>query len=287
MNCAIVKNGFYFGKSLETQIESLKFALTVRNVKTDILTTDKLIAYINGCACLNIGKYDFVVFLDKDPYISVLLEKSGYNVVNTPKAIAICDDKMKTYLSLFPFVRVPKTISSPLNYTKNNDNFYKEVESCLHFPIVVKEVYGSMGRGVFLAKNEFELKSLHEELNFKPHIFQEFIGEGGVDTRVIVVGGKAVAAMKRINKNDFRSNIELGGIGEKSSVDGEEAKLAEKCAQILSLDYCGVDILSDKKGLCVCEVNSNAFWNGIVKATGIDVAGKYADYLVSKFECKK
>ena len=72
-------------------------------------------------------------------------------------------------------------------------------------------------------------------------------------------------------------------MGIKADIDGEEAKLAEKCAKILNLDYCGVDVLSDEKGLCVCEVNSNAFWNGIVKATGIDVAGAYADYLVSKF----
>lgn len=283
MNCAIIKNGFYFGISLETQIRTLKDALEKRGVKTDVLTTDKVMCFIDGKIKSRVSEYDFIVYLDKDPYLSVLLEKSGYKLVNSAKSIELCDDKMKTYIALYPYVRVPETIFSPLNYTEKTDKFFKEVEKIIPYPIVVKEVYGSMGRGVYLAKTQEELKKLHEELNFKPHVFQKFIGKGGEDTRVIVIGGKAKAAMKRINENDFRSNVELGGVGIKVDIDGEEAKLAEKCAKILNLDYCGVDVLSDEKGLCVCEVNSNAFWNGIVKATGIDVAGAYADYLVSKF----
>lgn len=283
MNCAIIKNGFYFGTSLEAQIKTLRAALTKRGVKTDVLTTDKVLCFIDENLKSSVGEYDFIVYLDKDPYLSVLLEKSGYKLVNSAKSIELCDDKMKTYIALYPYVRVPETIFSPLNYTEKTDEFFKEVEKIIPYPIVVKEVYGSMGRGVYLAKTQEELKKFHEELNFKPHVFQEFIGKGGEDTRVIVIGGKAKAAMKRINEKDFRSNVELGGVGIKADVDGEEAKLAEKCAKILNLDYCGVDVLSDEKGLCVCEVNSNAFWNGIVKATGIDVAGAYADYLVSKF----
>ena len=283
MNCAIIKNGFYFGTSLETQIQTLRAALTKRGVKTDVLTTDKVLCFIDENLKSSVGEYDFIVYLDKDPYLSVLLEKSGYKLVNSAKSIELCDDKMKTYIALYPYVRVPETIFSPLNYTEKTDEFFKEVEKFIPYPIVVKEVYGSMGRGVYLAKTQEQLKKLHEELNFKPHVFQEFIGKGGEDTRVIVIGGKAKAAMKRINEKDFRSNVELGGVGIRVDVDGEEAKLAEKCAKILNLDYCGVDVLSDEKGLCVCEVNSNAFWNGIVKATGIDVAGAYADYLVSKF----
>lgn len=283
MNCAIIKNGFYFGTSLEAQIRTLRAALTERGVKTDVLTTDKVLCFIDENLKSSVGEYDFIVYLDKDPYLSVLLEKSGYKLVNSAKSIELCDDKMKTYIALYPYVRVPETIFSPLNYTEKTDEFFKEVEKFIPYPIVVKEVYGSMGRGVYLAKTHEELKKLHEELNFKPHVFQKFIGKGGEDTRVIVIGGKAKAAMKRINEKDFRSNVELGGVGIKADVDGEEAKLAEKCAKILNLDYCGVDVLSDEKGLCVCEVNSNAFWNGIVKATGIDVAGAYADYLVSKF----
>lgn len=283
MNCAIIKNGFYFGTSLEIQIWTLRAALEKRGVKTDVLTTDKVLCFIDENLKSSVGEYDFIVYLDKDPYLSVLLEKSGYKLVNSAKSIELCDDKMKTYIALYPYVRVPETIFSPLNYTEKTDEFFKEVEKFIPYPIVVKEVYGSMGRGVYLAKTQEQLKKLHKELNFKPHVFQEFIGKGGEDTRVIVIGGKAKAAMKRINEKDFRSNVELGGVGIKADVDGEEAKLAEKCAKILNLDYCGVDVLSDEKGLCVCEVNSNAFWNGIVKATGIDVAGAYADYLVSKF----
>ena len=115
MNCAIIKNGFYFGTSLETQIRTLKDALEKRCVKTDVLTTDKVLCFIDGKIKSRVSEYDFIVYLDKDPYLSVLLEKSGYKLVNSAKSIELCDDKMKTYIALYPYVRVPETIFSPLN----------------------------------------------------------------------------------------------------------------------------------------------------------------------------
>ena len=56
--------------------------------------------------------------------------------------------------------------------------------------------------------------------------------------------------------------------------------LAEKCAKILKLDYCGIDILHGENGGMVCEVNSNAFFGGMEKATGINVARAYAEYII-------
>lgn len=283
MNCIIVKNGFFNGKSLQEQVYSLKEELEKLGAEVEVKTTNELICFLDGGARSTIGKADFVVYLDKDPYISVMLEKAGYKLVNSSKAVEICDDKMKTYLELEGVVRLPETIASPLNYTSKTDEFYLEVEKKLAYPVVVKEVYGSMGKGVFLAENEGELRALHERLNFKPHIFQRFVGLGGEDVRVIVIGGKAVAAMKRSNEKDFRSNVELGGIGTPFSTDSEEARLAELCAKKIGLDYCGVDILSENDEKFVCEVNSNAFWSGIRRATGVNVAGLYANYLVNKF----
>ena len=57
----------------------------------------------------------------------------------------------------------------------------------------------------------------------------------------------------------------------------------ENSAKILGLDYCGVDILEGLHGEpIISEVNSNAFYEGIEKTTGINVAGCYVDYLLSK-----
>jgi len=99
--------------------------------------------------------------------------------------------------------------------------------------------------------------------------------------RVIVIGGKAFAAMKRTNKTDFRSNIELGGVGEPYNLAGEVKTVAERSAVLLDLDYCGVDILFDGQGKPVlCEVNSNAYFGGIEAVTGANVAKRFAEYIL-------
>ena len=61
--------------------------------------------------------------------------------------------------------------------------------------------------------------------------------------RVIVIGGKAIAAMERRNDKDFRSNVAQGGEGVKINLTEKFKKIAEKCARVLRLDYCGVDLL--------------------------------------------
>ena len=114
-------------------------------------------------------------------------------------------------------------------------------------------------------------------------IYQRFIGKGGRDIRVMVIGGKALAAMERRNENDFRSNIELGGVGVGIELSESVREIAEGAARTLGLDYCGVDVLSDGRSFYICEVNSNAFFKGFYAATGVNVAKEYASYLYNKF----
>lgn len=284
-SCAIIANGYFHCEAMDDQITDIKRALENKGVLTKVFYTNELLTYIeNSVPKRMLGDVDFVVFLDKDVYISYLLEKSGYKLVNTSRAIELCDDKMKTYVALSNMgIRIPDTLSSPLNYAKKQDELYKDIEKILGYPVVVKEVFGSMGKGVYLAKNRNELFILREKLLAVPHLYQKFIGNGGRDIRVIVIGGKAVGAMQRINDGDFRSNLQLGGHGENFSLTKSVQELAERVAKVLNLDYCGIDVLQDGDKNFVCEVNSNAFFKGFSRVTGIDVAKLYVDYLVEKF----
>jgi RimK family alpha-L-glutamate ligase len=143
-----------------------------------------------------------------------------------------------------------------------------------------------MGKGVYKANNLDELLSVMEEVKLKPHLFQEYIPyKTGVDVRVIVIGGKAVACMERINKEDFRSNVARGGMGEKIELSNEFKAVAESCTKILGLDYCGVDLLYGKDGEpIVCEVNSNAFIGGIEQVTGVNVARLYVEHVIREIK---
>ena len=105
------------------------------------------------------------------------------------------------------------------------------------------------------------------------YMWQKYL-ETKWDLRAIVLGGKAVGAMKRSAVGDeFRSNFSLGGSVEKWNLFDEERILAEKVAKVCGLDYCGVDLMKDKKGdLYVLEVNRACQFKGFEKATGINMA---------------
>lgn len=283
----IVINGYGLASGIEHQVKRLKEEFSKRGVEVEIIKNTQVFAYIfDGNVQISLPKFDFVLYLDKDRYVASLLEKAGYKLYNSIDSIMKCDDKMLTHICLSNCgVNMPTTISSTLCYTDNgNRDYLKIVEEKIGLPMIVKEVYGSLGRQVYLANNHEELLEIENKLIHIPHIFQEFVASSkGKDYRIIVVGGKVIAYMKRENPHSYLSNLATGGTATKTELPDEYLKVAEKCAKILGLDYCGVDILEGPHGEpIVSEVNSNAFYEGIEKTTGINVAGCYVDYLLSK-----
>lgn len=271
----------HFYKRMKEELASLGVAL-------DYKTNSEILSYIASSGDLfvkEMKKYDFVLYLDKDLYVSEMLEKAGIRLFDNAEAIRLCDDKMLTYISLSnKGIRMPKTISAPLNYAGIDDeNFVKRVAEELAFPIVAKDNFGSLGKEVYLIKNYDELVSFEKEHKFNAHLYQQFIESSkGHDFRIIVIGGKAVASMKRSNDNgDFRSNVAQGGHGGTIELPSSFVEAAEKAAKILKLDYCGVDLLDDENGNPIlCEVNSNAFLQEIERITGKNIAGVYAKHIV-------
>lgn len=229
--------------------------------------------------------YDFCVYLDKDKYASAILEKSGLRLFNSHAAVRVCDDKTETHLALAGHgVPMPQTVPATLCYdpqAKIKEEHILFLERTLGYPVIVKESYGSLGKGVYKADNRAELEELCEKLKCTPHLFQRFISSSaGRDIRVIVIGGKAVAAMQRKSDTDFRSNLELGGTAKPVEIDVRLRDICELTAKILKLDYCGIDVLyGENGGYLVCEVNSNAFFGGIERVTGVNIARLYAAYI--------
>lgn len=126
-----------------------------------------------------------------------------------------------------------------------------------------------------------ELRTTEKDFLYCPHFYQRYLAESeGRDIRVIVIGGRAVAAMERqAKKGEFRSNIELGGHGVCVGLTESFRLAAERAAEALKLDYCGVDLLETASGPVLCEVNSNAFFEGMEAATGINIARLYAEHI--------
>lgn len=287
LNGLIVINGYGLADGIKHQVSRLLEEFSKRHIKVDVRKNNELLSYIEkGDIKTNLPSYDFVIYLDKDRYVADMLERSSYRLFNSTESIVRCDDKMLTHITLSNAgIKMPTSISSTLCYRDDgNRDYLNGVEKVLGYPMIVKENYGSLGRQVYLINNRAELEQIEDKLIHIPHIFQEFITSSkGVDYRIIVIGHKPVAYMKRENKHSYLSNLATGGKAYKVELDKKYLDVAVKASEILDLDYCGVDLLiGPNNEPILSEVNSNAFYQGIENTTSINVAGSYVDYILSK-----
>ena len=221
---------------------------------------------------------DTVLFWDKDVRLARALQQVGVKVNNLPDAIALCDDKSATHMALsVAGIPMPTTLVAPMAYTEVTDRikvFLQRAKEQLGFPMVVKECFGSLGGQVYLAKDEQQLEQLALSMGPRPFLVQRFVSAcAGEDWRLYVVKGKTVAAMHRSHPRDFRANLAAGGTAQAYQPTPEQQRLAQRCCEQLGLTFGAVDFLRNEKGeWLVCEVNSNAFVEGITQCTGVDVA---------------
>ncbi len=268
------------------QVTRLKDELNKRGVNITVKQNNFFPAELRGGdIAIKDFDCDFCLYLDKDKYVARMLERKGIRLFDTADAIEKCDDKMTTLITLADSgIPVPDTVPGLLCYyadSKIQQNSLDVIESRLGYPMIVKQSYGSLGKGVYKADDRDRLDKLADELKTVPHLFQKYIASShGRDMRVIVIGGKVIGGILRESKNDFRSNIGLGATATKIDVPQGAAEYAIKAADILGLDYCGIDFLLSPSPM-LCEVNSNAFFDGFETATGINVAGLYAEHIIN------
>lgn len=157
---------------------------------------------------------------------------------------------------------------------------------------VIKDTSGKQGHGVWSPKTREEFDEILKTLSIKEaedskrFIVQEFI-KSSQRARVLVVGGKAVAAITRPTKWRRRFIEKVNGeypAGKREALNPipkEDSEIAEKAANVLSIDIAGVDILHEEKTgkPYVLEVNSAPRWESIKKDTGIAVEEEIIKYL--------
>lgn len=139
--------------------------------------------------------------------------------------------------------------------------------------IISKPLFGSQGEGVRRIEKMLDLFWLTGSRGI--YYLQRFVdcyGEGYSDTRVFVINGRAVAAMRR--KGTFwLNNVAKGASCERVQLESELSKLAIKTAEVVKMDYAGVDIIREKNGdYTVIEVNSIPAWKGLQSVCDINIA---------------
>jgi len=210
-------------------------------------------------------------------------ERMGVVVINGSDAIDNVKDKLYSHQILAQSnLDIPKTML--LKHPIDIDFVQKHIG----FPAIVKTISGSYGRGVFLAETKKQFRQLltMAELT-KPSyniIIQEFIKDTwGKDLRVLVVNNRVVGCMMRQSQDDdFRANITRGGEGFPYEVNEQIEWLSSESAKALDLDIAGVDLLFDKEGYKICEVNSNPGFEGMEIFTKKNIAEEMVQFIKMK-----
>jgi RimK family alpha-L-glutamate ligase len=90
------------------------------------------------------------------------------------------------------------------------------------------------------------------------------------DLRVYIVDGEIIGAMYRYApEGDWRTNVALGGdvLNATDEMPEEARETALYAAEVMELDYVGVDLIEGDDGWFVLEVNPTAGFKGLYKAT--------------------
>jgi tetrahydromethanopterin:alpha-L-glutamate ligase len=212
------------------------------------------------------------------------LREHGVPVYNDARAIERSVDKSMTSLLLHA-LSVPTPPAWAIESASQAERVVMR-ESAAGHALVLKPLFGSQGKwltrvgrvdGVHVPLPP--LQGLYGGLAY----LQRFVA-ADFDWRVLVVGGRAVAAMRRRGSH-WIHNVAQGARCEAAPLLPALARLAEDAARALEMDYAGVDIVPGLPGDStpqVLEVNGVAAWQGLQRVTSFNIARALVDDLLDR-----
>ena len=225
----------------------------------------------------------------KDSWMDIIssLEKHSVCVVNSRQTINICTDKYRTALRLSDYgIRQPKT--TLIHDPEKSALAFDKLDTKM--PVIMKTLRGSKGVGVLFIESEKALDSIVQLIMKQDEdsdlLLQEYIPTD-YDVRVLVLGGKVLASMKRpVIEGDFRSNVSQGSEPEKLKLTELEIEESLKAAKAVNGLWTAVDFIPsknrEKEPPFVIEVNSSPGTEGIEEATGQNISKEIIEFFADK-----
>ncbi|MFH0903474.1 MAG: RimK family alpha-L-glutamate ligase [Pseudomonadota bacterium] len=201
------------------------------------------------------------------------ISELGIPVVNPVSALLDALDKARcSWLLARAGIPTPSTIA--VQSLEEAEMVLRELRVA-----VAKPIYGSLGKGVVrLTRWDRSVRaSLQSQLRQHGLVYlQRFVRTLGRqrDLRLFVVGGRVVGAIERLGvKGEFRTNIHQGANARPYQPSAVLSELAVRATETVGLEYAGVDVIeAESAGPVVIEVNGTPQWQGILRATGSNMA---------------
>jgi tetrahydromethanopterin:alpha-L-glutamate ligase len=235
--------------------------LTKSGAAYKFLNLDAMDPLSDSCS----GELIWVCGLRQDDHQFEVINALSVNnqIINSPESIFTCASKVKTSALLQKkHIKTPETL-----FTASVEIAGRFVEK--YGRVVYKPVYGYDGNGIRLIKTAGELGP-------GPFYLQEYVSNDR-DYRIFVIDGRSVGAIVRRSET-LAHNIHQGGIGKPFEIDPEMDAIAGEAAMAVGVDYGGVDLIRDKDGYTVLEVNGTPNWH----CMSAPIPKLLAEYLIIK-----
>ncbi|MGC2570322.1 MAG: lysine biosynthesis protein LysX [Candidatus Nitrosopolaris sp.] len=217
-------------------------------------------------------------------YLTSCLEFLGFPVINKFKVGETCGNKLLTSLTL-----AKHKVPTPKTHFAFSASAAMEAIGGTGFPVVLKPIIGSWGRGVFPLRDDevanmiFEMREEDNNPLGRIYYIQEMIQRPPRDIRCIVVGDDIIAAVYRYSaQNEWRTNVARGGKAENAPITKELEEIALRAASAVGGGVLGVDLMEDEqRGLLVHEINNTVEFRGASNVSSVDIASAIIDYSVT------
>lgn len=217
-------------------------------------------------------------------HFTACLEFLNVPVINKYEVANNCGNKMITSLLL-----KKHNVPTPKTYFSFSPEAALENLEKVGYPLVIKPIVGSWGRGVIPLKDRetadaiIEVRELSDGPLDRIYYLQEMIKRPPRDIRVIVVGDQVISAMYRTSSGSFKTNIALGAEPILCEITKELEDVCMKASKAVGGGILGVDIMEDeKRGLVVHEVNNTVEFKGLSKVSKKNIPKEMIDFAIKQ-----
>lgn len=215
-------------------------------------------------------------------HFTACLEFLDIPVINRFEVANNCGNKMLTSLLL-----KKHNVPTPKTYISFSSEAAIETLEKEGYPLIIKPIIGSWGRGVMSLKDRDTADAIVEvrELNDGPldriYYLQEMVKRPPRDIRVIAVGDQVIAAMYRTSTGGFKTNIALGAEPIPCEITKELEDVCLRASKAVGGGILGIDVMEDEKnGLVVHEVNNTVEFKGLAKVAKRNIPKEMIEYAV-------
>lgn len=205
----------------------------------------------------------------------------GIPVVNNPRVIAGCNDKIQTSTALAiagiaqPDTRLAFTPEAALDLLEE-----------MGYPAVLKPTVGSWGRLLSRVNSRTAAESILQHkrslggFHHGSFYVQEYIEKSGSDIRAFVIGDETVAAIYR-HSDHWITNTARGATATNCPLTPEIEDICGRAARAIGGGVLAIDLFDTvDRGLLVNEINATMEFRNSIETTGVDIPARMVDFVL-------